>query len=44
MSRNDERGRALVDEADAWMAAHRIRNPARMARLMAPGFPDSEDV
>ena len=37
---DDERGRALVDEADAWMAAQGIRNPARMARLIAPGFPD----
>ena len=37
-----ERGRALVDEADAWMAAQGIRNPARMTRLIAPGFPDPE--
>ena len=44
MLRNDERGRALVDEADAWMAGQSIRNPARMARLIAPGFPDPEDV
>ena len=36
-----ERGRALVNEADAWMAAQGIRNPARMARLIAPGFPES---
>ena len=41
---DDERGRALVDEADAWMAAQGIRNPARMARLIAPGFPDPDDV
>ena len=35
-----ERGRALVDAADTWMAAQGIRNPARIARLIAPGFPD----
>ena len=39
-----ERGRALVAAADAWMAAHGIKNPARMARLIAPGFPDPDDV
>ena len=44
MLRDDDRGRALVREADAWMAAQGIRNPARMARLIAPGFPDPEDV
>jgi hypothetical protein len=38
----DERGRALIDDADAWMAAHGIRNPARMTRMFAPGFPDHE--
>ena len=38
----DGRGRALVDEADAWMAAHGIKNPARMARMIAPGFPDPD--
>ena len=41
---DDERGRALVAEADAWMAAHGIRNPARMARMIAPGFLDADDV
>jgi hypothetical protein len=37
-----ERGRALVDAADTWMATQGIRNPARIARLIAPGFPDPE--
>ncbi len=41
---HDERGRALVADADAWMAAHGIRNPARMTRMLAPGFPDPEDA
>ena len=39
-----ECGRALVDEADAWMEGQAIRNPARMARLIAPGFLDADDV
>jgi eukaryotic-like serine/threonine-protein kinase len=42
MLRNDDRGRELVREADAWMAAQGIRNPARMTRLIATGFPDPE--
>lgn len=42
MLRNDHRGRELVCEADAWMAAQGIRNPACMARLIATGFPDPE--
>jgi hypothetical protein len=32
-----EAGRALVSEADAWMAAQAIRRPDRMARMLAPG-------
>ena len=44
MLQADDRGRALVREADAFMAAQGIRNPARMTRLIAPGFPDPEDV
>jgi hypothetical protein len=44
MLQNDDRGRELVGEADAWMAAQGIKNPARMARLIAPGFPDPEDA
>jgi tetratricopeptide (TPR) repeat protein len=37
---DDERGRTLAREADAWMAGQNIRNPARMTRMLAPGFPD----
>lgn len=40
----DEGGRRLVAEADAWMAAHGICNPARMTRMFAPGFPDADDA
>ena len=35
-------GRALIDAADAWMAGQDIRNPAGMARLIAPGFADPD--
>ena len=38
-TRGDERGRALVEAVDAWMARQGIRNPARIAQLIAPGFP-----
>jgi serine/threonine protein kinase len=31
-----EEGRALVTAADAWMVGQRIRNPARMAAMLAP--------
>jgi Cdc6-like AAA superfamily ATPase len=31
-------GARLVAEADAWMAAQAIRQPARMAVMLAPGF------
>jgi hypothetical protein len=34
-----ERGQALVTQADTWMSGQGIRNPARMAALLAPGFP-----
>jgi eukaryotic-like serine/threonine-protein kinase len=37
----DDRGRGLVDAADGWMAGQDIRSPERMARLIAPGFPES---
>ena len=34
-----DEGRALVAEADAWMAGQQVRNPARLAAVLAPGFP-----
>jgi eukaryotic-like serine/threonine-protein kinase len=33
-------GRALIEQADAWMTGQTIRNPARMTAVFAPGFPD----
>ena len=33
-----EEGRARIAAADAWMADQTIRNPARMADVMVPGF------
>jgi hypothetical protein len=38
--RGGDEGRALVEQADAWMRAQEVRNPARMAACMAPGFPN----
>ena len=36
-----DEGRVLVEQADAWMAAQTIRNPARMTAVFAPGFRDA---
>jgi hypothetical protein len=33
-------GKALLVEADTWMASQGIKNPARMTAMLAPGFPD----
>jgi hypothetical protein len=38
--RGGDEGRALVEQADAWMRAQSVRNPSRMASCMAPGFPE----
>lgn len=35
-----DEGHALVEETDQWMAGQGIKNPARMAALLAPGFPE----
>ncbi len=37
-------GRALVEEADAWMSAQTIRSPAKFAAMLAPGPFDSAEV
>jgi hypothetical protein len=33
-------GRALQRQAEEWMAAQDVKNPAAMTRMLAPGFPD----
>ena len=33
-------GQAHIDQADKWMTDQEIRNPMRMTRAYAPGFPD----
>jgi hypothetical protein len=32
-----DEGRALREAADAWMAGQKVRNPERMAAMLAPG-------
>jgi len=36
-----DEGRARVAAADAWMSARDVRRPARMAAMLAPGFPEA---
>ena len=36
----DERGRDLYRQAEQWMAAQNIKNPASMIRVLSPGFTD----
>ena len=36
--RADATGQQLVEESDRWMANQRIKNPRRLARMLAPGF------
>jgi hypothetical protein len=38
MLEGDE-GRAMMREADDWMACEGIKNPARMTAAFIPGFP-----
>ena len=37
---DDEPGRRLQRQAEEWMAAQQIKNPACMTRMLSPGFPD----
>ena len=41
--RADDAGGRLVAESDLWMANQRIKNPRRMARMLAPGFPSDRE-
>jgi hypothetical protein len=34
-----ESGRSLMAQADSWMIAQQVRNPARMSMMLAPGVP-----
>jgi eukaryotic-like serine/threonine-protein kinase len=36
-----DRGRALVQEAEAWMASQAVKSPQAMTRMVAPGFSDA---
>jgi hypothetical protein len=36
--REGDEGRALMEQADAWMRSQSIVNPSRMASCMAPAF------
>jgi hypothetical protein len=38
--RGGDEGRALLAEADAWMNAQGVRDPCKLSRVIAPGFPD----
>jgi hypothetical protein len=38
--RAGDSGRELIQQADHWLQANGVRNPARLSRLIAPGFPD----
>lgn len=39
-----ERGSEMLRQADGWMTSHGIKNPARIVRMLAPGFPDEPGV
>jgi hypothetical protein len=38
----DDRGRERLRQADDWMAAQGVRNPALVTRMLAPGFQDDD--
>ena len=33
-----DRGRQMIQQSDEWMASQTIKNPQRLARMLAPGF------
>jgi len=35
-----DQGRQLIQDAEVFMTAQQIRNPARWTAMYAPGFPD----
>lgn len=35
-----DRGRALREDATLWFVSQRVRDPAALSRVLAPGFPD----
>jgi hypothetical protein len=35
-----DKGRELIEAADAWMTSQGVRDPVRITRVYAPGFPD----
>ena len=35
-----ERGAELIADADEWMTSQKIKNPALMTRMLAPGWDD----
>ena len=39
-----ERASQMVRQADEWMMSQGIRNPPRITRMLAPGFPDEPGV
>jgi hypothetical protein len=38
--RGGDEGRALVEQADAWMRQQEIQRPDRWTAMIAPGFPN----
>jgi tetratricopeptide (TPR) repeat protein len=35
-----DEGRTLLSEAHSWLVDHRVKSPARLGAMLAPGFPD----
>ncbi len=38
-----DRGKAMIEEADRWLAEHEVVNPRRTTDALAPGYPAPED-